>query len=145
MKLMNAQVQKKRYIPVVMESNKKVMDEIGVSRIVDEDVTWDVAQWFALPVELSKAMVYSTMSAVRTPLYRIVKQLENLDGDFLIGKYRDETYLKDDTLGRTLDRIGEANPDLLFEKVAMNAVPQCRITFSRIHSDTTSISMYGAC
>ena len=144
MKLKNARVQKKRYIPVMMGCAKKVMDEIGVSRIVDEAVKWDAAQWFASPGELSKAMVYSTMNAVRTPLYLIDKQFENLDGDFLIGKDIDETYLNDDALGRTLDRIGEANPDLLFQKVAMNAIAQYRIAFSRIHSDTTSVSLYGA-
>lgn len=37
---------------------KKVMDEIGVLRIVDEAEKWDAKLWFTSLGVLSKAMVY---------------------------------------------------------------------------------------
>lgn len=72
-------------IPIMNALANKVLNEIGLSRIIDECVNWEPRQWFISPGILTKAMVFSTIDSIRTPLYKIERLFQNLDGGFLLG------------------------------------------------------------
>ncbi|MFC5405794.1 DUF4277 domain-containing protein [Cohnella soli] len=63
-----------------------LFDELGVERIVNQMVTWDVAQWKRSPGTHIKAMIINTLCA-RRPLYRIEEFFSDLDVEMLFGEH----------------------------------------------------------
>jgi transposase len=95
------------------------------------------------PGTLTLAMALDALSG-RHPLYRIGAFFENKDRELLLGEEVDLDYLSDDTFGRLLDRLYEANTTVLFSEIAMSAFEAFGVTGGHIHFDTTSVRVYGA-
>lgn len=51
--------------------------------------------------------------------------------------------LNNDVLGRTLDRIYEANSTDLFLKIVLQVMQNVRFSTQLLHADTTSVSVHG--
>lgn len=95
------------------------------------------------PGRLVLAMVLDVLSG-RHPLYRIREFFETKDLELLLGEDIDPSYLSDDTFGRLLDHLYEANTSLVFSQLAMNALKAFDLPTNHVHFDTTSQSVYGA-
>lgn len=122
----------------------KFLSVIGFTQIIDNSIPWDEEQWTASPGNLCKAIIMSTFSEVRSPLYKIKDLFEDVDTELLFGEGVTSKSLNSTALGRAMDRIYETlNPETLFSTIALSAMTIYKIAFQRIHSDTTSISFYG--
>ena len=87
-------------------------------------------------------MVLNLVSAAK-PLYRVEQWLESyLDG---VTETRIEaSKYNDDRLGRTLDKLFQADRGSLMAEVSQRAMQVHALEVQRVHNDTTSISFAGA-
>jgi transposase len=124
------------HLPIVAAYAHRVRLVETINRLVPSEMEQD-------PGTLTLAMVLDALSG-RHPLYRIGAFFENQDRELLLGEDVDREYLSDDTFGRLLDRLYEANTTVLFSEIAINACAAFAITERHVHFDTTSVSVYGA-
>ena len=124
------------HLPIVAAYARRVRLVETVNRLVPSEMEQD-------PGTLTLAMVLDALSG-RHPLYRIGAFFQNKDRELLLGEDVDLGYLSDDTFGRLLDRLYEANTTVLFSTLAMHAFEAFDVTERHIHFDTTSVSVYGA-
>lgn len=131
------------HTPVAMAIATEYAKKLDFVSIVNSTVSWDKKQCHLTPGQLALSIVLSTFSQIRSPLYHISQNFEHMDTQFLFGQGVDSADLSDDALGRMLDKIYEAGSTNLFSKIALNAYSRFSIPFHNLHSDTTSISLYG--
>jgi transposase len=77
------------------------------------------------------------------PLYRVEEFYEEMDVEQLFGLGRCAHDFNDDVLGRTLDRLYEAESWRVYSTFALSTLRKLGFSLHVIHSDTTSISVYG--
>ena len=66
-----------------------------------------------------------------------------MDTAFLFGPGVQNNDFTDDALALMLDKVYAAGSSNLFSKIALNGYSAFDIPFHNLHSDTTSISLYG--
>lgn len=89
-----------------------------------------------------QAMVLDTLSG-RSPLYRLAEFFKHQDTELLLGRSVAGTALNDTTVGRAIDAIYEAGAEKLFGEVAFEAARRFPLDMSKVHFDTTSVSLWG--
>jgi hypothetical protein len=124
------------HLPIVTAYARRIRLVQTINRLVPSEMEQD-------PGTLTLAMALDALSG-RHPLYRIGAFFENKDRELLLGHEVDLDYLSDDTFGRLLDHLYDANTTVLFSEIAMNAFEAFDITGRHVHFDTTSVSVYGA-
>jgi len=124
------------HLPIVTAYARRIRLVETINRLVPSEMEQDLGT-------LTLAMVVDALSG-RHPLYRIGAFFENKDRELLLGEDVDLDYLSDDTFGRLLDRLYEANTTVLFSEIARNAFEAFDVTERHIHFDTTSLHVYGA-
>lgn len=77
------------------------------------------------------------------PMYRLSEFFEKSDTANLFGENISPENLSDTTFGRTLDKIADANPRILFGSVLAEAIGREGVTTNVVHADTTSKSVQG--
>lgn len=117
-------------------------DQLGIGRTVDEMVRWDPAQCRLSPGTRIKALVINIFGH-RKPLYRLDEFYEHMDIENLFGKGIRLEDLTDYNMARALDKLGQRGPWEVFSTVCLQAIYQEQIDLKYLHSDTTSISLYG--
>ena len=63
--------------------------------------------------------------------------------DFFLEGANQDGNINEYNVGEALERIGKADSDAIFERVALTAVREYELPMERQHSDTTTISFYG--
>jgi transposase len=84
----------------------------------------------------------------RKALYKVSEFYEKMDTELLFGDGVTAADLNDDALGRALDILHDADIESLYPKLALSTIEKLKIMdsfdgFIPIHSDTTSLSLYG--
>ena len=90
-----------------------------------------------------KAMVLNALGFNERRLYIFPKFFTNLATERLFGPGVLPEDLNDDVLGRTLDRIYEANSTDLFLKIVLQVIQNIPFGTQLLHADTTSVSVHG--
>ena len=106
-----------------------------INRVVPTQMEVDVGT-------IVQAMVLDTLSG-RSPLYRLADFFRHQDTELLLGRRIPQTAFNDTTVGRAMDAIFEAGAGKLFSEVAFGACLRFPLDMSRVHFDTTSISLWG--
>lgn len=131
------------HTPVAMAMALQYAKKLDFVNIINRDVAWDKKQCNLSPGQLALSIVLSTFANVRSPLYHINRVFENMDTAFLFGTGVQSSDFSDDALARMLDKVYAAGSSNLFSKIALNGYSTFEIPFDNLHSDTTSISLYG--
>ena len=134
---------RKKIIPIVMALGNKILNTMGFAEKIDEKVEWDTKQWAISPGKLIKALVLSTFTDIKTPLTRLHDRLSGIDLGYLIGEEATTSDINSFNVGRALERLGDSDPDELYETLALTAIKTNEIPMGRSHSDTTTLSFYG--
>ena len=84
----------------------------------------------------------------RQALYKVSEFYEKMDTELLFGDGVTAADLNDDSLGRALDILHDADIESLYPKLALSTLEKLKVMnsfdgFIPIHSDTTSLSLYG--
>lgn len=119
-----------------------LMDEIRFEEIVNDSVIWDKKRCSLSPGTRLKAMVLNILCH-GNPLYKVNKFFEKQDVELLFGAGVHANQFNDDALGRALDYLYEAVPWKVYTPLALSALKVLELTLHTLHSDTTSISVYG--
>lgn len=119
-----------------------LFDALGIGRILDSVLPWDETQCKLPPSVRIKALVINILAG-RTPLYNVERFFQFRDLDNLLGQGVTYEDLNDDCLARALDMLAEANPKKVCSTIMLNALSVENIALTRMHADTTSISVYG--
>jgi transposase len=117
-------------------------DQLGIGKTIDEMVHWDPVQCRLSPGTRIKALVINIFGRQK-PLYRLDEFFENMDIENLFGKGIHREDLTDYNMARALDKLGERGPWEVFSSICLRAICHEQIKPKYLHSDTTSISLYG--
>ncbi|MDO9535105.1 MAG: IS1634 family transposase [Bacillota bacterium] len=135
--------ERRRTIPLILALANKILETIGFVDFINASVEWDDEQCKVTPGHLAKAVILATFFDIRAPLSLIKGRFIGIDTEFFFGEGITAKDLNDYAVGRTLDKIAEANPDRLFSTICLSTYAIYKIAFKRLHSDTTSLSFYG--
>ncbi len=117
-------------------------DQLRIGQTIDEMVRWDPVQCRLSPGTRIKALVINIFGRQR-PLYRLAEFYEHMDIENLFGKGIHLDDLTDYNMARALDKLGERGPWEVFSTICLRAICHEQIDLKYLHSDTTSISLYG--
>lgn len=130
------------YVPGAVTVVSALWDQLKMGEIIDQLLDWDPAQCKLSPAMRLKAVTINILAG-RTPLYRVHEFYKHQDLANLFGKGVSEKDLNDDCLARALDKLAQADASTVTSSVLLNAIGQEGIESTHLHSDTTSISVYG--
>jgi transposase len=132
---LNLQASDVRFLPIVSAFVKKIglVDEINRLCPSEKDVS---------PGHVMMALILDTLSG-RSPLYRLERSFEGMDLELLLGVDIPSLKLNDDAVGRVLDRVWEVGTGKVLTAVALRVVKVFSLDTSRVHHDTTSLTVYG--
>jgi len=119
-----------------------IYDDLEIGRIIDEVIPKQGQHKLAHSVVL-KAMVMNALGFNERRLYLFPKFFSNLATERLLGSGVLPEDLNDDVLGRTLDKIYEADSTDLFLKIVLQVMQKVPFGTQLLHADTTSVSVHG--
>jgi transposase len=119
-----------------------IYDDLEIGRIIDEVIPKQGQHKLPHSVVL-KAMVMNALGFNERRLYIFPKFFSNLATERLLGPDVLPEDLNDDVLGRTLDKIYEANSTELFLKIVLQVMQKVQFGTQLLHTDTTSVSVQG--
>jgi transposase len=119
-----------------------IYDDLEIGRIIDEIIPKQGQHKLAHSVVL-KAMILNALGFNERRLYIFPKFFSNIATERLLGPGVLPEDLNDDVLGRTLDRIYEANSTELFLKIVLQVMQNVQFGTQLLHADTTSVSVHG--
>ena len=101
------------------------------------------------PPKISHAHALSLMVAnvltSREPLYGVPEWIgKHVPEHFRLGTGQQASLMNDDRIGRALDRLYEVDAAALMTSVILKTVDEFNIDMSRIHNDTTTVTLSGA-
>ncbi|WP_461671101.1 IS1634 family transposase, partial [Mycobacterium tuberculosis] len=108
----------------------------------NESLTWDPSYCKLSPGTHIKAMIINILCS-RMPLYRISEFYATQDVEQLFGVGCEAAAFNDDALGRTLDRLFEAQSWKVFSELSLTTIRTLGLPLDRLHADTTSFSLEG--
>lgn len=120
----------------------RICHELRIASIVNSMVKWDPKQCDLEPGTLVVALIINLLID-RQPLCAIEYFYESQDLDLLFAESVIAKQLNDDALGRTLDRLAQADREQLIQSVALCAVNVGDMEIRSVHADTTSVSVQG--
>lgn len=140
---MKSGFERKMRLPLILTLAHSIIRKIGLTEYINNTVQWDPTHWDVSPGDLALLLVLSTFSDIRTPLTHLEDRFEGIDLDFFLSTASKSASINSFKAGRALERIGQANPEKLYETLALSAVKQAGIPTERLHADTTTLSFYG--
>ncbi|WP_425058220.1 hypothetical protein SCACP_28660 [Sporomusa carbonis] len=129
--------------PVAMAMALRYAKKLDFVETINRSAAWDEKQCNLSPGQLALSVVFSTFADVRSPLYHIKNNFAHMDTAFLFGPGVTGDDFTDDAPARTLDKIYAAGSSRLFSKIALNGYSAFDIPFHKLHSDTSSLALYG--
>lgn len=129
-------------LPVAVSS--WVLESIGFRDLVNTSVRWDATQSGVTPGDAAKAMVLTmAMGPERPAIENVSRRFEHEPVSLYFDSVDDRRQLDPDMLARTLTRIHDADEGKLFMSVSAALRTHFGIRTKAIHSDTTSVSVWG--
>lgn len=130
--------------PLSLVAASQYLDKIEFTKMVNQHVSWDIAQCNLSPGMLAKSVVLSTFTTKRSPLCHINQVFSGMDLEGLFGLACWERDFTDDAIARTLDKIYEANANALYSNISLSCLAKFDLSLQSLHCDTSSISLSGA-
>jgi transposase len=121
---------------------KDVAEEIGITEVVDNLVTWDSSQCKLSPGQRVTSLLMNTLEG-RSPLYKMESYMDQKDVQKLFGDGIQARHFNDDALGRALDKLYETGPAKLFGSVVSRVLADEDLRIDSLHGDTTSVPVHG--
>lgn len=125
------------YLPIIGHALKK----LGVAQIIDTLVPPDPRS-HASTGECVEALIVAILHGKHT-LSRIDDLFAPFDLELAFGWTATDAQFHDDRLGRALDALFEAGPTKVYSAAILRAVAAFELELKLLHSDTTSVSVYG--
>lgn len=116
--------------------------ELGFHEIINSHVQWDEKQCKLSPGAHAEAMLINILTS-RKPMYKVIEFFKTMDVEALFGPCIKAEDFNDDALGRTLDRLYEANLDHLYGSVVVKAHSIHSFDTSVFHGDTSRLLVTG--
>jgi transposase len=120
-----------------------VIDDLKIVAIIDERIPSDGQEEVTVG-EAVKAMIQNGLGFANRPLMLAPQFFENLPMDLLFREGVEARHFNRHKLGRSLDRVYDYGPDLLFSEIALHACHQEGIDRRFNSLDSTSFSLCGA-
>lgn len=98
----------------------------------------------AIPTSRCLLVLLRNILLSREPIYGLGEWAERFAPELLGLKHSDLEHLNDDRVGRSLDRLFQANIHELVLDVVRHVVKEFDVSLDELHNDSTSISFYGA-
>ena len=130
------------YVPGATTVVSAIWDQLKIGETLDNVLDWDPVQCKLSPGMRLKALTINILAG-RTPLYGVHDFFKHQDLANLFGKGVTEKDLNDDCLARALDKLALAGASMVTSSILLNASCQEGMESTHLHSDTTSISVYG--
>ena len=129
-------------IPVI----RTFLDRLGLDDLLEQHVP---EKALGRPPKISHAHALSLMVVnvltSREPLYGVPEWVgKHVPEHFRLSSTQQASLMNDDRIGRALDRLYEADPASLMTSVVLKTVKEFGIDMSRIHNDTTTVTLSGA-
>ena len=119
-----------------------VYDQLSISDKINEIVKWDEEKCKLTPGQIVKALILNMLTD-RKPLSRISEFYKDKDVEKLIGNGIVYSDINEWCIGRTLEKIFEADAKKVYSLIAATAVGVEKIDVKSLHWDTTSKSLQG--
>jgi transposase len=119
-----------------------IYDDLEIWRIIDKVIPEQGQHKLPHSVVL-KAMILNALGFNERRLYIFPKFFTNIATERLLGPEVLPEDINDDVLGRTLDRIYEADATDLFLKIVLQVMNNVKFGTQLLHADTTSVSVHG--
>jgi transposase len=121
---------------------KHFCQEIDLVNRINRTVVWDPAQWKVSPGHHVLALTINTLCG-RLPLCRVKEFYRKQDVEVLFGQGVTADDFNDDALGRTLDRLHDADPKSILSSITLESLMTADEPLLFAHGDTTSKTLYG--
>jgi len=79
----------------------------------------------------------------RRALYRLPLFFQTRDVELLLGSAVSPEALNDKAMARALDKLADAGPKRVYASLCLRAIEAYHLVVERLHTDTTSVSLYG--
>lgn len=109
---------------------------------IDELVPWDPKQCRLSPGQRILALVMAIVDN-RRALYRLPLFFETRDAEVLLGAGVTPDAVNDKAVARALDKLAAADPKRVYASLCLRAIEAYHLVVERLHTDTTSISLFG--
>ena len=132
-------------IPFPMAVSSKLLDDFGFTEIIDSMLDWDPKQCKISPGDAFKAIVMNTASIKERPaIMNVGLGYQDLPLNLLFDTVHDWTDLDRFTISDHLDRLYEADVGNVYTRISAAIRAQYEIISKAVHSDTTSVNVWGA-
>lgn len=115
---------------------------MGVAGLLDDAVPGDDARLRLARADVIGVVLRNIMVSHR-PLYAIREWAEPFDATLLGLRSGDIAALNDDRVGRTLDRLFDADRATLITKTVLSVVKEFDIALDQLHNDSTTVTLTG--
>ena len=119
-----------------------IVDDIGIVEIINEKVGRHVLENISFG-QVVKAMIVNGLGFVSAPMYLYSEFFRGKNLEELIGAGVKAEDLNDDKLGKTLDRLYEADLTKTFITIALKAAKQYGVNMEKVHLDSSSMHVHG--
>jgi len=123
------------HLPIFRSFMRRIKLEETIDRLVSSEMRVSVSQ-------IVSGLVLDALSG-RTPLFRLQESFGIQEQELLFGRKLPAGTFSDHNVGRVLDKIFETGTTKIFSEISQQAVRIFEIDPSRVHGDTTSISLWG--
>jgi len=124
-----------RHLPII----RAFCDKIDISHIIERALD---AKMECSPGKIVTGLILDTLAG-RNPLYRVRDFFSHQDTELVVGEGMKACLFSDDTIARVLDRIFNYGTQKLFSEISLKAVKEFNIDTTRVHHDSTSVSVWG--
>ena len=119
-----------------------VFRELEVDKLIDEKLPKKRNHYIPHSVCVL-AMILNGLGFVGQRLYLFPDFFKNISTERLLGEGVKKEDLNQYAIGETLDRIVKYGPTKLFTEIALHIMSRLPIPVHCLHTDTTSVSVYG--
>ena len=134
---------RKLKLPLILTLAHSVMKQLGLAEYINDNVFWDPDHWEVSPGDLAQLLVLSTFTDIQIPLTHLEDRFEGIDVSFFLSSASKSATVNSFNIGRALERMGQPDPEKMYQVMALSAIKQAGISTERLHADTTTISFYG--
>jgi len=121
---------------------REMLRRMQFMETLDEALEWDREQCRLSPGQRLLALVVAIIDN-RRALYRLPLFFQTRDVELLLGSAVSAEALNDKAMARALDKLAAAKPKQVYASLCLRAIEAYHLVVERLHTDTTSISLYG--
>ena len=125
-------------LPIV----NRLLDRIRLEQFLQQHLPPD-GRRMAVPTSRCLLLVLRNILLSREPIYGLGEWAERFAPELLNLKKDDLQHLNDDRVGRSLDRLFQANIQELVLDVVRHVVKEFDVSLDELHNDSTTVSFYG--